>query len=380
MSDKLRVAVFVNPAVSNECDFFDGVARFAQSHDWHIVTGGEVLRCSRSTLIRWPGQGAVGFLRDPEFALALKRARIPTVNTSQKGREFGFPNVLPSYEEAGRKVAQFFLERGFRHFAFSCIGPHYSHHSRFRGFSGRLAEVGFPCAAISQYDTLPKNLSIAQCQRALIAQLRRLPKPLAIWANSDEAAVRILEACEAAGIHVPGEIAVIGQGNERVLCRYTRPELASIDLDYEGVGFLAADVLEKLMAGGPPPSDFTFTPWTLVERGSAEAMCKSDPHLVEALSYIEAHACDPIWVEDVYRHVGMGRRQLERLFRQHLFRSPNSEIARIRVLRAKQLLAETSMPLTEIATACGFSGAGSLRLAFKRLTGMSPRTYRGQAR
>ncbi|MBN1866499.1 substrate-binding domain-containing protein [Candidatus Sumerlaeota bacterium] len=379
MNERLRVAVFVNSTSTRECSFFDGVARFAQSHDWHIVTGGEVLRCSRSSFIRWPGQGVVGFVRDPEFALALKRARIPTVNTSQEGLEFGFPNVVPSFEEAGRMAAQFFLERGFRHYAFSYVGSHPVKKRKFHGFSSRLAEVGLSCTVIGQHEALPKNRTWAQCQKDLIAQLRRLPKPLAIWATADQTAVSILEACEVAGIRVPEEIAVMGLGNERTICRYARPELASIDPNFEGVGFLAAGVLEELMAGGPRPSDLTLTPWTLIERGSAETMCKSDPQLVQALSYIEAHACDPIWVEDVFHHVGMSRRQLERLFRQHFFRSPNSEIVRIRILRARQLLRETSMSFGEIAAACGFSGACGLRLAFKRLTGVSPRTYRSQA-
>ncbi|MBN1868743.1 substrate-binding domain-containing protein [Candidatus Sumerlaeota bacterium] len=380
MNEKPRVAVFVNPAASKESNFFDGVVRFAEPRDWRIVTGGEVQRRPRSALSRWPGHGVVGFLRDADLATALKRVRIPTVNTSQRGVRFGLQNVLPSFEDAGRTAAQFFLERGFQRFVFTHEGVLDRYAGKYGGFRGRLAESGHSCSIIRQQDPRLGNRTWAQCQRTLISQLRRLPKPVAIWAGNDAAAVRVLEACEEAGLPVPKDVAVVGQGNERALCRYTRPELTSIDFDFESFGFIAAGVLEQLMAGGPPPAEPVLPPWRLVERGSAETICGSDPQLAEALSYIEAHACDPVWVEGVARHVGMGRRNLERLFRQHLLRSPNTEIVRVRVRRARQMLAETALPLTEIAVACGFSGPRGLRDAFRRLTGATPRTYRSQNR
>jgi LacI family transcriptional regulator len=380
MNQKPRVAVFVNPAASKESNFFDGVARFAQSHHWRIVTGGEVRRCSRSALSSWPGHGVIGFLRDAELAAALKRARIPAVNTSQRGVRFGLLNVLPSFEDAGRTAAQFFLERGFQRFVFTHEGVLDRYAGKYGGFCDRLAESGHSCSIVRQQDPHLGNRTWAQCQRTLISHLRRLPKPVAIWAGNDPAAVRILEACEEAGIPVPKDVAVVGQGNERAFCRYTRPQLTSIDFDFERFGFAAAGVLEQLMAGGPPPAEPVLPPWRLVERGSAETICGSDPQLVEALSYIEAHACDPVWVESVARHMGMGRRNLERLFRQHLLRSPNTEIVRVRVRRARQMLAETALPLAEIAAACGFSGLRGLRDAFRRLTGTTPRTYRSRNR
>src|SRR6201999_2211854 len=63
-------------------------------------------------------------------------------------------------------------------------------------------------------------------------------------------------------------------------------------------------------------------------------------------------------VEKMAARLGLGERQLRRLFLQHLGASPISVAQTRRVLFAKQLIHETQMPMTEVAMAAGF---GSLR-------------------
>src|ERR1700736_692118 len=63
-------------------------------------------------------------------------------------------------------------------------------------------------------------------------------------------------------------------------------------------------------------------------------------------------------VEKLAARLGLGERQLRRLFLQHLGASPISVAQTRRVLFAKQLVDETGMPMTEVAMAAGF---GSLR-------------------
>jgi AraC family transcriptional regulator of adaptative response / DNA-3-methyladenine glycosylase II len=67
---------------------------------------------------------------------------------------------------------------------------------------------------------------------------------------------------------------------------------------------------------------------------------------------------DDASVETLAERLGLGERQLRRLFRQHLGASPIAVAQTRRVLFAKQLIHETQMPMTEIALAAGF---GSLR-------------------
>jgi AraC family transcriptional regulator of adaptative response / DNA-3-methyladenine glycosylase II len=77
-----------------------------------------------------------------------------------------------------------------------------------------------------------------------------------------------------------------------------------------------------------------------------------------ALSLIEMGALDDASVDTLASRVGVGERQLRRLFHQHLGASPIAVAQTRRVLLAKQLIHETHLPMTEIAIAAGF---GSLR-------------------
>ncbi len=77
-----------------------------------------------------------------------------------------------------------------------------------------------------------------------------------------------------------------------------------------------------------------------------------------ALSLIEMGALDDAGVDTLASRVGVGERQLRRLFHQHLGASPVAVAQTRRVLLAKQLIHETQLPMTEIAIAAGF---GSLR-------------------
>ena len=77
-----------------------------------------------------------------------------------------------------------------------------------------------------------------------------------------------------------------------------------------------------------------------------------------ALALIELGALDQGSIEALGDRIGVGERQLRRLFRQHLGASPVSVAQTRRVLLAKQLIHETRLPMTEIAFAAGF---GSIR-------------------
>jgi AraC family transcriptional regulator, regulatory protein of adaptative response / DNA-3-methyladenine glycosylase II len=77
-----------------------------------------------------------------------------------------------------------------------------------------------------------------------------------------------------------------------------------------------------------------------------------------ALALVEMGALDEGSVDDLASRVGVGERQLRRLFQQHLGASPIAVAQSRRVLLAKQLIHETRLPMTEVAMAAGF---GSLR-------------------
>lgn len=77
--------------------------------------------------------------------------------------------------------------------------------------------------------------------------------------------------------------------------------------------------------------------------------------------------------------LGIGERQLRRLFRQHLGASPISVAQTRRVHLAKQLLHETSLPMAEVAIAAGFGSLRRFNESFQTMFGRSPSALRRQA-
>src|ERR1035437_4360812 len=76
------------------------------------------------------------------------------------------------------------------------------------------------------------------------------------------------------------------------------------------------------------------------------------------------------------RPMGVGARQLRRLFRQHVGASPIAVAQTRRVLLAKQLIRETSLPMAEVALASGFNSVRRFNETFLQLFGRSPATLR----
>ena len=91
-----------------------------------------------------------------------------------------------------------------------------------------------------------------------------------------------------------------------------------------------------------------------------------------ALTMIEAGALDEGDVAALGERLGVGERQLRRLFRQHLGASPIAVAQTRRVLLAKQLIHQTRMPMTDVALASGFGSVRRFNESFHRLYQRSP--------
>lgn len=95
-----------------------------------------------------------------------------------------------------------------------------------------------------------------------------------------------------------------------------------------------------------------------------------------ALRLIELGALDELDVEGLADRLGVGERQLRRLFRQHLGASPVAVAQTRRVLLAKQLVHETRLPMTEIALAAGFGSVRRFNETFRQLFHRPPSALR----
>ncbi|MGE8689930.1 MAG: AlkA N-terminal domain-containing protein [Achromobacter sp.] len=99
-----------------------------------------------------------------------------------------------------------------------------------------------------------------------------------------------------------------------------------------------------------------------------------------ALQLIELGALDEDGVDALAQRLGVGERQLRRLFRQHLGASPVAVAQTRRVLLAKQLIHESRLPMAEIAFASGFGSIRRFNEIFHDLFGRAPGALRRSAK
>jgi len=94
------------------------------------------------------------------------------------------------------------------------------------------------------------------------------------------------------------------------------------------------------------------------------------------IELMEANLSEPLSQIEIAEHVGLSRRQIERLFRTEMGRSPARYYLEIRLDRARHLLIQSSLPVVEVAVACGFVSASHFSKCYRELYARSPQQER----
>ncbi|WP_169546023.1 GlxA family transcriptional regulator [Sneathiella aquimaris] len=98
----------------------------------------------------------------------------------------------------------------------------------------------------------------------------------------------------------------------------------------------------------------------------------SHPKLLAAISCMEENLEEPLSCSDLASNVNLSTRQLERLFQKYLHRSPTRYYLGLRLDRARYLLTQTSLPIIEVALACGFVSASHFSKCHREHFGHTP--------
>lgn len=102
----------------------------------------------------------------------------------------------------------------------------------------------------------------------------------------------------------------------------------------------------------------------------------SQPKLAEAVAYMEANMEELLGLDEIAGHINLSRRQLERLFRKYLQCGPTQYYKRLRLMHARQLLLQTSMPIVEVAMSCGFASSTHFSKCYREHFSIPPRDER----
>src|SRR3954452_25424581 len=96
----------------------------------------------------------------------------------------------------------------------------------------------------------------------------------------------------------------------------------------------------------------------------------------DAIAVMQAQYAAEVTLDDVARQIATSRRQLQRCFDEDCDATFRECLARIRMQRAAELLAETSIPVRDIAARVGYRQPPQFAKAFTRVHGVSPTRYR----
>ena len=100
------------------------------------------------------------------------------------------------------------------------------------------------------------------------------------------------------------------------------------------------------------------------------------PRLLRVLGEMEGRIEEPVSRASLAVSAGLSPRQLERLFRVHLGTTIGEHYLGVRLDRAQTLLRQTTMPVLDVAIACGFVSASHFSRSYKRRFGWTPRGER----
>ena len=277
-------------------------------------------------------------------------------------------------------AAEHLVGRGFQHFAFVGIAGRVWSQRRESGFCRAIHTAGFE-VQVYQPRRVARERVWEREQPVLAEWLRRLPKPAGVMACNDDRGREVLEACRAANVRVPEELAVIGVDNDELLCELADPPLSSVALNAEGVGYRAAALLDQLMRRRlRKPRRLIAEPLHVVTRRSTDMSPLDDPEVAGAVAFIHDHAADLIQVEDVVRHLEISRRNLEIRFQQRVGRTVHAELQRVRLERARRFLNGNRSADPKIAEAVGYSTPSYFIQVFRKEHGTTPARYRRQMR
>ena len=329
----------------------------------------------------WRGGGLIAPLRVPMEVREARRRNVPTVNISHRLDATGFPSVVHDDPAIGRMAAEHLLGLGFVHFGYVGLRSCAYSDDRWRGYRTALQGHARSCVRTSISERWRRRWDSAAFHARMDAWLSRLPRPAAVFACTDSVGWPVTEACHRLGIRIPNDVAVLACDNNELFCLTIDPPLSSVDTWPRRLGYEAAALMARLLAGKRAPAKpVRVPPRGIVQRHSTDVLAVDDEQLAAAMRFIREHAGEPINVAAVARAQAISRSSLERRCRARLGHTLLDELHRVRIERVKTALIRTNDTLAAISASCGFRHPTAMYSLFKRRCGMSPGDYRSRFR
>ena len=327
---------------------------------------------------RWGANAIIGQFNPTDNVDLFRQNGIVAIAQDFKSRFSAIPNITSEYEKTGRMAADFFLQKGFKSFAFYGYKNVVWSEERCLGFRERITEKGF---GDSFYEFQKQSLASLWYYKSepVIEWIKSLPYPVALMACDDTQANKIMEVCRVLNIQIPEQIAVLGVDNDEMICNLSDPPLSSVSLDIVNGGYQAAELIDKLIHDpSAEHHDVVILPSVIANRLSTDIYSTSDVHILKVLKYIHTNLSIKINVKDVLKLVPLSRRLLEIRFKQVTGKSVYQYISDLRMERFSELLIKSKDTIADTAMAIGLSDYKNLARQFKQKKGITPNELRKQ--
>jgi len=375
---RVAISLEIDWGFKHHLDVYAGCQRFGDEVGWDCRIHPAVDKVLGRT---GDGERFDGVIARTTVPLAdmAKRTSTPLVNVWLNTPAQDLHSVFPDVAENGKIGAEHLLGRGLRNFGYLGFSRDISAGGKLTGFSARIEEAGFFCSSHKFSRTsVERNASgWEEFVDGVKSWIATWELPMGIFVCCDLSARYLVDICQSYGLHVSQDVSIVSTGNEPLICESPAPTLTSIDMGFNQIGYQAAAMLERLMSGeAVDPKVELVQPLALVPRDSTDLYAANDPLVSRALRFIAENSHHRIEVKDVVTAAATNRRGLERKFRDSFGRTIASEITRLRLERAKRRMAETDVPMKEIALDAGFRNADHFYKVFMRVEGVPPSVYR----
>lgn len=328
---------------------------------------------------RWKADAIIALLKDVNIEL-LNDLHIPIIVQNYGDRHQYVSNLTGDYFGTGAMAARFFINKGYRHFAYYGFKGSVWSRERAEGYREEIKKHHYP---LYFFDDMPHDKEEQDKEEwsynlvELAQWLEQLPKPIALFACDDQFALRISETCNIYNIKVPDDIAILGVDNDELLCNISDPPLSSITVDAVNGGYQAGRLLHQLIKKEIlEPINIVVEPLMIENRGSTDKYAVSDKHIQHILRYIEKNYANPISVKDLVGEVPLSRRVLEKKFKAETGDTLYQYIQNCRINTFKRLLLTSDDSLFDIALQSGFDNYKNVSRVFKKYNTLSPSEYR----
>jgi len=377
---RIAIALEIDEPHRRHQDTFSGVRMYQREHPhWECYIDEHPLDWEEAGDPDHPAYDGIIARVSTDFIARMRRNGIPAVNVHYQAHRPGVASVLPDPIRTGQAAADHLIALGMPRLCFITDKSHKFFSDAWQAFQQRADEEGVPCSPSFFKEPPYRNrkgwLRMKRDVRNCIAQIA---PPVGVFAATAPLARVLIQTAQTKRWHVPRDMAVLA-GRDLAAVVEVEPKISSIEVDYHRIGYLAAQLLDEMIDGKPVPDEPIYVPPAEIKaRESTDYRLVNDKVVSQALHYIADHLEDKLTVEGIAYALNISTRQLQQRFADYLNTGISAEIRRLRLEKAKRLLAEPDRQIISIPQAVGFNSANAMNKIFVRELGMSPSAYRKQ--